>query len=380
MTFDNQRDNRGDALPDARGEPRAYGVTCGLPFDLACGLACVRPGTHPGARGDVRADTRVDQGHPLSGCFCEYGFSALQINVLALIYRAGARVTPYERISRQLMEEFGMSQSAESVRGVANRLAARGFIRRKQARDGTIRGVQFTIIEPLFCPHLLDTRPSVRGDIRVAARGGASCRPSILEEEIDRENLSISSEKDARNIVHMLEALTEDDLAYHWPKLAGAGFGTCQIRQIIERLAQVNIGAEKVMQGLVHAEWELENGAMRDKSGAPIAKPVDWVFISLSRTGYYRRPHGYVSPHEQAELDVAEEAERMKLAHEARKKSAFDVWLLELPPEERGAITAARGGKFPMPEDTALRLHFKEHVWPKMFADPEEKGNCDEKL
>ena len=376
MNSDNQRDNRGNAHPDARGGPRASEVTTGLPFGLACGLACVQGD----ARGDVRADTRVALRHPPPGVFCEHGLSALQINVLALIYRAGARVAPYERISRQLLEEFGMAQSAESVRGVVNRLVARGFIRRKQARDGTIRGVQFAITEPLFCPHIIDTRSGVRGDMRVEARGGASCRSSLLEEEIERENLSISSEKDARNTARKLEALTEDDLVYHWPTLAGAGFGTCQIRQIIERLAQINIGAEKLIQGLTHAEWELENGAMRDKSGAPIAKPVDWVFISLSRTGYYRRPQGYVSPQEQAELDAAAEAERVKLAHEARKKSAFAVWFLELPSKERAAIAAPTNSACKMPEDTALRLHFKEHVWPKILADQEKKGSNDAKI
>ena len=65
------------------------------------------------------------------------------------------------------------------------------------------------------------------------------------------------------------------------------------------------------MQGLTHAEWELEHGAMRDKSGAPVASPVDWIFTSLSKNGYYRRPAGYVSPQEQAELDAAEEAKRI---------------------------------------------------------------------
>jgi hypothetical protein len=289
--------------------------------------------------------------------------------VLALVQRAGARVTPYKRISRQLAQEFGMAQSAESVRGIVNRLAARGFIRRKQARDGTIRGVHFTTVDALLCPHITGDRLAVRGGVQVAARPELPCLPSILEEKKDRENLSVSSvDAERRKAIDELEALTEDDIAFHWPHLAKAGFGTCQIRQIVERLAQVNISAEKVMQGLTYAEWELETGNMRDKSLAQVTSPLDWVFMSLSTKGYYRKPKGYISPQEQAERDAAEEAGRIADARKARKAAAFDAWLTDLPPKERAAITTPLGGKFPMPGDTALSLHFSEHVWPEILA------------
>ncbi len=187
MAFDKQADNRADAHLGERGEARATG----LPFELACGMTCVRGGTRSGERGDA-------QGAPPctpQGAFCEYGLSALQINVLALVQKAGTRITPYERLSRQLMQAFGMSQSAESVRGSVNRLVARGFLRRKQARDGTTRGVRFATVEAMICPHLApvqaDARYGVRGDARPEHFGGTS----ILE-EIDRRNtLSVSSEK-----------------------------------------------------------------------------------------------------------------------------------------------------------------------------------------
>lgn len=366
MVFNKQLDNRGDDHPDARGAPRAYGLTTGLPFRLACGMACVRPGARP----DVQGDAHVGPLYSPQGTFCEHGLSALQINVLALVQRVGVRITPYERISRQLAQEFGMPQSAESVRGIANRLAVRGFIRRKQARDGTIRGVRFTTVDALFCPHIIGNRPDVRGDVQAEARAEPSGPPSILEEKIERKNLSISSEEDENaNAIRKLEALTEDDLAYHWANLAREGFGTCQIRQIIERLAQVNIGAEKVIQGLTYVEWELETGGMRTKTGDPVASPVNWVFSSLSKNGSYRRPTGYVSPQEQTELDAAEEARRIAAARKARKNAEFDAWLVELLPEEHTAITASPNGKLPMPEDTALRLHFKSHVWPEILAN-----------
>lgn len=370
MVFGNQLETQEDVHPDARGEPRAYGLTTELSFMLACGMACVRSGALPDMQGDTHADPR----YSLQGTFCSHGLSALQINVLALIQRAEARVTPYGRIARQLAQEFDMQRSAESIRGIVNRLAARGFIRRKQARDGTIRGVRFTTIDALICPHITGNRPDVQGSIQAEAQSEQSTGPSILEEKIDRKNLSISSEKDENsNATRRLEALAEDDIAHHWPNLARAGFGTCQIRQIIGRLAQVNIGAEKVMQGLTHAEWELETDTMRDKSGVPVGSPVNWVFSSLTRNGYYRRPTGYVSPQEQAELDATEEAKRLADAREARNEAAFDAWLADLLPEERASITAPSNSQFPMPEDTALRLHFKKHVWLEILANQKQR-------
>lgn len=371
MPFDDRRGNRGGAHHGARGEPRACEVTAELPFGLACGLACVRSGTRSDARPGAQGATCAGSHHPPPGAFCGYGLSALQINVLALAQRAGARVTPYGRIALKLEQEFGMRQSAESVRGTVNRLAARGFIRRKLARDGTIRGVRFVTVEALLCPHIISARSGVRGDVQAEALLASSGSPSILEEKRDREILSIFSEEgEHSNAARKLEALTEDDLAYHWPNLAKAGFGTCQIRQIIERLGQINIGVEKLFQGLTHAEWELETGKMRDKSGQQISNPMNWVFSILAKQGYYRRPEGYVSPQEQAERDAAEEARRLAEVREVRKKTVFDAWVSDLSPEERASVAIAHGGKFAMPEDTALRLHFKEQIWPKVMAKP----------
>lgn len=192
--------------------------------------------------------------------------------------------------------------------------------------------------------------------------------PSFLTEKTDRKNLSVfSGEKDSGNVILQLESLTEEDVSFHWPNLAKAGFGTCQIRQILARLFQVGIGAENLAQGLTYAEWELEHGTMRDKNGEPVSHPLNWVFSSLARTGYYRRPQGYISPQEQAEIDATEEEERLKKARDARKKSSFEAWRAGLSPQEKNAIVAPGNRAFPMPEDTALRQHFLHEIWPKIL-------------
>lgn len=108
---------------------------------------------------------------------------------------------------------------------------------------------------------------------------------------------------------------------------------------------------------------------MRDKNGEPVSHPLNWVFSSLARTGYYRRPQGYVSPQEQAERDAAAEEERLKNAREERKNSAFEAWRSGLSPEEKRAIVAPGNRTFPMPEDTALRQHFLREIWPVLLKN-----------
>ena len=193
-----------------------------------------------------------------------------------------------------------------------------------------------------------------------AVQSGEICAPSILE-EIDRKNtLSISSEERERN---RLEALTETDIAFHWPKLAGNGLGTHQIRQIIQRLEQKNLPLSNVLQGLEHAEWELERGLMQDKDGKAVSLPANWVFSILSKQGYYPRPVGYVSPQEQAERDAAEERKRFATAQEERLKVECDAWIAGLSEDERRAIVGDDSDKCRMPDGVALRNHFRTQVW-----------------
>lgn len=260
-----------------------------------------------------------------------------------------------------------MQQSAESVRGAVNRLAARGFLRHQQARDGTIRGLRFTIIEERLCSYLLQPQTGSRSANHSDARPGCSAAPSILEEIDRKKNLSVSSEnEEEEKSTRLLEALTEEDMAFHWPEIARKGFGTDQVRQIISRLAQVNIGTSRIMQGLTHAEWELSEGKMRDKSGNPVSNPVSWVFKILATQGYYPRPESYCSPQQQAEQDAAEELKRQNITYEARQAAEAEAWIVRLTPEERNAIIGPSGNAMRIPDDVALRNHFRSKIWPKM--------------
>ena len=348
----------------------------GRSWGRPCTRACMRPVTDAGMESGTERSTRsaARQGR------CPLGFSDMQIAILSVL-KAHPPVIAHWQIAESVTSGYGLAATEGMVRGALERLLPRGFLVRTRAARGRVQGNRY-VLSPEPCPYILqyghNTNSGMEPSTEPATQSSENGPLSILKEKKERKNLSISSEEDASSLaIRRLEALTEDDLAFHWPNLAKVGFGTCQIRQIIGHLTKVNISLEKIIQGLNHADWELETGTMRDKSGAPVASPVDWVFTSLSRNGYYRRPAGYVSPQEQAELDAAEEAKRRTEACEARQKAEFDAWSAVLLPEERATITAPPGA-FSMPEDTALRLHFKSHVWPKILAGRMQKEGSHE--
>ena len=149
--------------------------------------------------------------------------------------------------------------------------------------------------------------------------------------KIDREDLNLS--------------ISLKTLETSWPNLVRCGFGSDQLEQISRMLAELGKPTDRVIRGLDHAEWELEKGKMCDKTGQPVADPCAWVFQSLARTGYYRRPAGYVSPEEQAAKDAEEEARAVSLAHQKAELAQFEAWKGTLSPEElKGALQGHPGG------------------------------------
>lgn len=294
---------------------------------------------------------------------CLKGLSAAQINVIGLLLHIGPSITQYGQLAMEMERHYGMQRTPEAIRRTVERLASRGFIRRRQTREGTMHGVSFAIIEDRLCPNI---QPPVRPSVRAGVQPDDFSAPSILEEK-DRENLSISSHREK------LEALTEEDIAFHWPKLAHSGFGTDQIRQIIQRREQVHETVSSIMQGLTHAEWELGRQSMKDAKGVAIGDPRSWVFHILASQGYYPRPPGYVSPTEQAERDRELTLKREQEAHEARMEAEADSWAANLTQDEREAILGPKDGTRPsMPPAVRLRIHFKAEIWPQLSKTEKE--------
>ena len=182
---------------------------------------------------------------------------------------------------------------------------------------------------------------SVGSEPTIDLRYDPTVAPAASKEKRKKDLLSLSSER----------------IALTWPLLHRAGFGTEQLAQIAVSLAELGKVADKVVPGLDHAEWELANGAMRDKDGNAVLDPCSWVFRSLARTGYYRRPKGYVSAEEQAARDAEEEARAVATARQKAEQAAFETWRDGLAPE---ALAAAMRGFPGGPRDAWLKAYWRK--------------------
>ncbi len=306
---------------------------------VACNYACMQ----------FETQSSTHSARPL----CPQGLSDSHINILSII-KDNRLPMSFREISELLHTYFEIHLSEGAVRGIIERLKKNKLIASRLARFMHRRGNLYSFSH-LVCEHipsfehftsrnqartLLNSQASSMSPMQSAqAQNGmyvhtqeeANAHLSILK-EIDRKNLSILKNENAEQ---KLEALTEDDIAFHFPNLHAQGFGTQQIRQINHRLLQVELDCSQVMQGLIHAEWELENDLMRDKDGKAIQSPLNWVFRILAKQGYYPRPKGYVSPKEQAKLDETLELERVRLAYEETRQASFDDWHSKLSEPEK---------------------------------------------
>lgn len=302
---------------------------------------------------------------------CPRGFSTLQIAILSVL-KTRWQIITYWQIAELVMTNYKITTTEGAVRGALERIYRRGFLIRNRAAIGSLRGNRYAFTaDP--CDHIKPYTELTQPDLESAARRGMlsvePAPPSILEKK-DRKNLSVSSQWEENK--NQLEALTEENIKFHWPKLAGFGFGTHQIRQIIERLEQKNLPLSNVSQGLEHAEWELKHGQMKDAEGFEIKQPVNWVFRILARQGYYPRPSGYISPQEQVERDATEERRRLIVAREERLKMEYDSWLAGLSPDEKLAIVRGKNNGFGMPDKAVLQNYFRAEIWPKLRKEGAE--------
>lgn len=167
-------------------------------------------------------------------------------------------------------------------------------------------------------------------------------------------------------LAERLLSLDDDQVKFYWPHLAGADFGVDQLRRIIESLETLGKPLDQLIEGLDRADFEFRQrqGSLLDGQGQTIRQPMGYVFNSLARTGRYRRPEGYVSPEEQAELDKAEDARRIIAARKERLELEFQAWVSGLTAAERADIKR----KYPpSPEDQVLKAE-----WRKRQEEPQE--------
>lgn len=262
---------------------------------------------------------------------------------------------PYIIRFAQLGQAVGLREA--TTRTILRRLAALDFIKFQRERDGLIQGVSISfnasLCEQFTQGHSLSQSLS-QPVIKPLSEPLAS-KKIDLEEEIN-----LSKDQPGERLLR----LSDETFAQHWPDVFAVGFGTDQIRLVVESRRAAGKSNSRLVEGLDHADFELrelrEHHKVRlDHKGIPVTNFAKYIFNALCPNGYYNRPKGYVSPAEQAERDAEEEARRVVEAHKKREEAEFQAWLCGLKPEERGAILREAP---PGPADMTLKIAWRKHV------------------
>lgn len=231
--------------------------------------------------------------------------------------------TDYER---RVFEAFHQSQdhlfsypalstklgiSPATIRRIAERFEAAGFIRRRRLVTGRIRGVE---IQVLRSPEPAD---SVTDSVVNSVKNGVtdSVQKCPYKEDIDKIDRSIS----------IWDTSYEDMLAM-WPHVCAIGFSTVHLRQLQQIFEIQRFEEATVALSLRYLDWQLEHsgGQLHNPKGEPVSDPIAYWLASMRRNGYYNKPKGYVDPLVEAKRllleQEREETELEKALQESRRQ------------------------------------------------------------
>jgi hypothetical protein len=168
------------------------------------------------------------------------------------------------------------------------------------------------------------------------ATGQADVYLDILDKEKEEDKNLSSILESQKNMV--LKELVEDTFLSRWPYLSRHGFTALEAMRSLEAYTQNHLDCSRFLEGIDHAEWELENrGVLIDATGNTVLSIAGYVYRALSKTGYYRKPSGYVS------LEERRAQESMRVAQEKKVEQdeiAFSLWWDALSEAERERIDA----------------------------------------
>jgi hypothetical protein len=278
-----------------------------------------------------------------------------QAQVLAYLVRTRVEVIKYEELSQALDIPYG------TVRWAVAKLEKERFLAKRKFRKGRIQGIAVTLSEAA-CQDFMHKRMGEGERTGSALKQHTDQQATYHTTQLTHQhtlNLAdnaplLKKERKEDSVCLKLRSLSEEDLEFHYPNLARTGFGVEQIRQVLERLAKVDKSPARLFESLEHAEFELGQGPLKDKDGVVVGNPCAFVFTALAKTGYYRRPKGFVAAEELAAQEAEEQLAAVLKARERTAAARFEAWKAGLTPTERAALLANRMG----PEEQWLKNHY----------------------
>jgi len=269
-----------------------------------------------------------------------------QKNLFNYLSRTGSVITTIGNIAK----ETGIP--ARTVQRILTLFEDVGYISKEKYVAGDIQGIKIIVLDRMRNDVTNCRDQLTPPDGNVNWQGQNASKIDRIEEKSIYLKEKDSNDPEEQKLLD----LTEDDLKFFFPNLSATGFGTSQIKQIVQTLKKIGRDCKKIIRSLEHAEWELANNCMLDKNGEPVKDPCSYVFLSLAREGYYRRPKGYISPEEQAIKDEQEEMERKLKALKQKEEIEFQVWKESLSKEELEKILKNKKG----PKEQWLRYIWKQ--------------------
>ena len=269
-----------------------------------------------------------------------------QAHILRFLYERSVKVIKYDELSQALDIPYG------TVRWAIAGLERENFLAKRKFRKGRVQGIAITLNEQL-CRDF--HRKRIQGEEGETQgnnlhHSNEQTKSQTFSQTLPRTHSRtdtsppLEKKKEESSFYSRIREFTDEDVAFFYPCLAAIGFGGEQMRQIADRLEQVAKAADKVFVSLEHADWELGQGPLRDKEGEEVASPLGFIFNALARTGYYRKPKGYVTAEEQAARDLEEKAKAARQSRERKERAEFELWRDSLDEEERERLLEGRIG------------------------------------
>ncbi|WP_320173412.1 hypothetical protein [Maridesulfovibrio sp.] len=234
-----------------------------------------------------------------------------------------------------------------SVQRILTKFVAEGYLTKQRCREGSFQGFEIRL-KPVcnyFHNFILNEAFFVRTTV-----------PTVSPSIVSSINKSTYSEEALKIL-----AVTDEEIERKYPVLAGIGFGTSQLQQIVKERDKSGEPLHMLLMSLEFVNYKLKKGEFKDSKGNLVEKPLGYIFKALLISGEVDKPQGFKTAEEQA-ADAAEE--RLRVLKEAKKRemdAQYEIWLLELSAEEREEILKNKIG----PEGPFLKTYWKKNVWSK---------------
>ena len=133
--------------------------------------------------------------------------------------------------------------------------------------------------------------------------------------------------------------------------------------QLVQLVRDGHLTPKEVSDSLSYFAFDFQNGRHKDKRD-----PLSYLMKILRTPSVYPRPEDYETPLERSRRERREELERKERQHLAEEKQLIDLefseWKRGLANEELTRLVP-EFARNPGPiQDSALRAHFDEQVWP----------------